>query len=562
MITSMKKQNLALGLMTALALMASSCSQDNEEMITGRGTAYVASVENGGATRSYNGGSGAFCWSNGDDISVYTSNGFQTLTFAKGAGTAKAEFEETTLIPQKVAVFPVNDKNKYADGVLTVNYPSGRKEGATVSDPMAAFFADGQTNFYFRHLGGVIEFDVLVPAGISKFVVTTDKPITGDFTVDATDVANPHVSTSATESTAANSVTFTMSKTTAAGMLTFLLPVPTGTYSSMTLAIYDANGKLVKSVENTDEQTINRCDWVKHEINMSGPYTATIEQTVNGVDALNTLIANTATSDLAKQDLTVDLQGETLASSAEKKICDLNVNSLTLKNGVVEATGLHITAAGGITLQNIKMVGSFPKKDNGNARISLNSPNNIVVDGVDFTEGTDGYNNLEINQTSYPTSKNVTIKNCKFGKGNTNNSILIFGMPEGGVANIENCDFTLSSTSEAIRISNKLNTNKFTVNIKDCNYYYPDGFSDKENEKPYIGFILFEDHVNTATNAMKQKQFSGLEINCDNVTYNHGPKITSLVLGTGEVATQFACMCYDNVGAITAPTHFPTFTFK
>ena len=99
-----------------------------------------------------------------------------------------------------------------------------------------------------------------------------------------------------------------------------------------------------------------------------------------------------------------------------------------------------------------------------------------MVDGVDFTKATKGYNDLEINLKSRPVSDKVTIKNCRFGKGNTNNSISIFGMPEGGVINIENCNFVLSGKSEAVRISNKLDSHQFTINVKDCNYNYPDGF--------------------------------------------------------------------------------------
>ena len=181
-----------------------------------------------------------------------------------------------------------------------------------------------------------------------------------------------------------------------------------------------------------------------------------------------------------------------------------------------------------------------------------------MVDGVDFTKATKGYNDLEINLKSRPVSDKVTIKNCKFGKGNTNNSISNFGMPEGGVINIENCNFVLSGKSEAVRISNKLDSHQFTINVKDCNYNYPDGFI---GHKEYIGFFLFEDCTTTKA-PDTAKQFSGLKINCDNVTYN-GTKGQEVDVGTRTVGKQFACMCYDNgTLSVTDESHFPTFTFK
>lgn len=547
----MKHLSYAFAALAALAFTA--CSQEDEQPVS-NANGYVGVMEgNSAVTRSYNGGNGAFKWDNGDNISVYSTSGFQTMTMTSGAGTDKAGYSTPSFIPKEVAVFPTTSAKSYADGALTVTYPSTRSAGMTVDDPMAAFFSTGSTTFNFKHLGGVVKFEVLVPEGVNKFVVSADQALAGDFAVDATDKSAPFVST--TTSTANNSVEFSFTKTTGSGMMTFILPMPTGTYTNLKVAVKNGN-TAVKDFTLSTPLTITRCIWYNTEINF-GTYTGTIETMVSGVNQLNELIANASTNSLKDKDLTVDLNGETLTytGDAQKKINNLDVSSISLNNGTIDASGLHIKAGQKITLKNLKVTGEFPRA-NSNARVSLNASDEIVVDGVDFSEATNYYNALEINLNANPVSKNVTVKNCKFA-GLSNNAISVFGMPEGGVLNIENCEFDLNANNEALRISNKLNTKNFTINVKNCNYKYDTTFT----SNVYAGFFLFEDYTTQdAVAAKANKQFSGLTVNCDNVTYD-GAKVTALNIGKHD-NSQFACLYYDKAGLVEDATHFPTFTFK
>ena len=269
-----------------------------------------------------------------------------------------------------------------------------------------------------------------------------------------------------------------------------------------------------------------------------------------GVSQLKDLLASGA--DLSKKDVIVDLNGETMDS----KIA-LNAHSVAVENGTVDASQLTAKAKEGVTLRNVKLTGSFPKnKINGNARVIVETAGDVVVDGLDYTGATDGYNPLEINLNNV-VSKNVTVKNCKFAKLFTNNAISVFGMAEGGVLNIEKNIFDLSKKSDAVRISNKTNT-KFTVNVKDCSYTYP---TDAAGQ--WVGFFMFEDYTSaTAEEANAAMQFKNLTVNVDNVTFD-GAKVTELNLLTGA-RNQFACMCYDKLPSlvVTDATHFPTFNFK
>ncbi len=551
-IETMKKQSIIVPFCAVAALLSSSCSQEVEQPTNGDvAKTYVATVENStNVTRSYNAGSGSFVWSAGDDISVYTANGFQTMKFKSGAHTGIATYEDVTFIPQDIAVFPTTAVKSYTSGALSVTYPSEIKHSSNANDPLVAQFNKGQTAFNFKHVGGVLAFEINMPAGVDAFVVTADKPICGDFAVDMTGDA-PTVKTTA-DGTDGKSVTFTFDKTTASGIMNFYLPVPTGTYSSLTLEAKNGND-VVKELTNSSSNTIDRCDWTVFSVNMCS-CTATIEQVVTGVTAFNKLLNETSAAELAKKDITLDLNGETFANTntAQKCITTLSVNSLTLKDGTVDASGLNIKAAGSVTLKDIKLTGAFPKT-NSNSRVTLNTSGKIVIDGLDFTETTNGYNGIEINLSANPVSSDIEIKNCKFGPVPTNNCISIFGIAEDGKATVENCDFDLNANSDAVRISNKFNANHFTVNFKNCSYKY--------NGTTKESFLLFQDYTNGAEAATK-KQFSGLTINCENVTKN-GTKVTELgTLSGTDMSNQFAYVYYNNGGVQTDNSHYPTFTFK
>lgn len=265
-----------------------------------------------------------------------------------------------------------------------------------------------------------------------------------------------------------------------------------------------------------------------------------------GVSQLKDLLASGA--DLSKKDVIVDLNGETMDSNIA-----LNAHSVAVENGTVDASQLIAKAEEGVTLRNVKLAGSFTTS---NARVIVETAGDVVVDGLDYTGATDGYNPLEINLNNV-VSKNVTVKNCKFAKLFTNNAISVFGMAEGGVLNIEKNIFDLSKKSDAVRISNKTNT-KFTINVKDCSYTYPDDAAGQ-----WVGFFIFEDYTSkTEAEANTAMQFKNLTVNVDNVTFG-GAKVTELNLFSGA-RNQFACMCYDNLPGlvVTDTTHFPTFNFK
>ncbi len=271
---------LTVALMGLTAVAFTSCSQD--EMASSKGSKYKGMVESGIDSRSYNTnkgetGTGEFKWSEGDDIKVWTKrNGFQTMKLQSTDGDIAYYEDNPNITPSDVAVFPVSAAKSYdaASKVATVNYPTAydytqrvaTEDDQIADDPMVAYFGKGATTFLFHHTGAVIEWDVRVPAGANKFVVTMSKDVTGDFTV--TEDAPAAVTN---DSTTNNVVTFNFTPATDTQDLYLYMPVPTGEYHISRVAVMkdDAVIKGYDNPKGANERAIKRCKWITVELNMA-----------------------------------------------------------------------------------------------------------------------------------------------------------------------------------------------------------------------------------------------------------------------------------------------------
>lgn len=265
----------------ALASLAlASCSQ--EDGWFSKDVAYRGVVEKNEATRSYNGGNGAFKWNEGDNIKVWTGNGFTVMEMIDGADTDEAGYASISGTPQEVGVFPVSAVTSYTGGNLVINYPTTYDnwtvDTKAVNDPLVAYINKGDRQFNFFHAGGVIEWDVKMPAGAESFEVDMPSAVTGDFAVTKTDAGTPQVTTATTSGTN-NVVTFNFEKTTADTEMHFYMPVPTGTYDNIVVWLKNKEHNLDKK-DASMSHTINRGDWLKIELTMGG-YTGVIESSVS-----------------------------------------------------------------------------------------------------------------------------------------------------------------------------------------------------------------------------------------------------------------------------------------
>ena len=382
----MNRMSLALIGLGAVAFAG--CSQD-EQFLARQNGEYTAVVEKGVESRSYSNVNGAFKWAAGDDIAAWVTNngaplGFRTMQMTGGAGTDKASYGAVVGgRPTDVAVFPVGAAKSYDGGVLTVNYPSVYdnyctsydKDSMSVSDPMAAFFAQGEKQFVFRHVGGVIEWDIDVPAYIDEFTVKMNSGVTGDFAVDATDKGNPYAS--ARENTV-DSVSFKFALTTESTEIHFYMPVPVGTYKGCTIYVKN-NGKVVDSFTSTAENTVRRCDWIVMPLISMG-YTGVIENAKAGSwDALRQIAENGGLA-LLDKDIDVTDTSNVVVGKGKSLVVDLNGKKIENTVDLWSKYTWSLFSARGGTLV-LKGDGTVKAKANDCYAVDVMDGGHLVIEG-------------------------------------------------------------------------------------------------------------------------------------------------------------------------------------
>lgn len=210
---------------------------------------------------------GALTWSAEDKIAVWTSNGesgkFCEFTLYTGAGTNEASFTGTPdegYSVSTLAVYPASAAASYEDGNLTVSYPDAYEYGEGARNVrMAAYFDDVASGLTFKHLGGLIRFSITnIPAEVNCFKLSSDKPVSGNFAVNASKEA---VSAASAEDEI--EISFDAGSLSAGG--TFSVPVPVGSYN-FTAGLYTRNGNSYtacnKSIKSTTK-SIARKDYIQ-----------------------------------------------------------------------------------------------------------------------------------------------------------------------------------------------------------------------------------------------------------------------------------------------------------
>ena len=240
--------------MLLVALAMTNCNQNEYEGLFEDGiTQFTAEVEAKAKTRSFMNDSGKFSWANGDQISVW--NG---LCFVPFTCSGENVFSSAVSVnPSGYAIYPFGS-HEYENEVITVNLPTTYGNTETVYTPntnavMLAAVEQGSEKLTFRHLGGLMRFNVKnVPAGAKQFKFTTNKVITGDFTVTTDGVIE------AKDGLTNNSVAIEFKKLEAAQDMTFFIPLPIGEYSGYTVAISGESVELSHVTAPSIKNTIKR----------------------------------------------------------------------------------------------------------------------------------------------------------------------------------------------------------------------------------------------------------------------------------------------------------------
>ena len=228
--------------MAVATLLMSNCSQEEIVNTPQRGTnTLTATIE--GSSRSAVSDGGIFSWTSGDKISVYNGTDFTEFMYS-GSGNAFSSSE--TITPQGIAIYPANDLHSYDNGTASVSMATSYTYGST-NAPMLAD-VDG-TALDFKHLGGLMRFVVKnVPSTATSFTFTANSGITGCFEVSESTGEKIISAITATESNKTVTVNFTSADI--KDIMTFYIPLPTGTYSGYTVSVGDKSHTTDIAIEN------------------------------------------------------------------------------------------------------------------------------------------------------------------------------------------------------------------------------------------------------------------------------------------------------------------------
>jgi len=235
--------------MAAVALLMTNCSQDESVSQSKGGTnTLTATVE--GASRSAVTDAGVFSWTDGDAIAVGNENGGYTKFTHGTNGNFSAE---TSIVPTSYAIYPYNEAYTFLPeaGLPTVVLENNYTYGST-NAPMLAEVSEN--TLQFKHLGGIMRFVVKdVPNTATSFTFTANSGITGEFELTQNSDGKNIISAE-TDTNDNKTVTITFTSEDIKDVMTFYIPLPTGTYSGYTVSV----GGKSHTTETTVENTISR----------------------------------------------------------------------------------------------------------------------------------------------------------------------------------------------------------------------------------------------------------------------------------------------------------------
>lgn len=250
MLTVMKKY-LVFFAAVSFAALAVSCSVERSDVPELTGKVILSATVEDALSKAAVDEEGLFTWSSGDKILVYAKSSdspYVTAEFSliSGENTGKAKFSGE--LPEGYTVDQAFYPSSFVIGedvsTMEISLPSSYDyEPGKVKTPMSAEL-DSDAVLAFKHLCGVISVSITdVPADAAKIVLTTPgKKITGSAlnisSVDGISQIN------ATDSNSGNTITVEVTPGAYTSVST-LIPVPVGTYESLSVAVAKADGTVI-----------------------------------------------------------------------------------------------------------------------------------------------------------------------------------------------------------------------------------------------------------------------------------------------------------------------------
>lgn len=241
------KKTLYLAVSTALVLAACTKEQApvNTEKQNENLTTIYATIDNVKSTVDAN---AIFSWASGEAISVGTASGYANFTCSNtetGAFTGSGA-------PLNVAVSPAQSGTFTSETEFQVTLTANYTYAEGVTNALMVGTSLGENKYQFSHAAALIAVTYEnLPAGTTGLQITADKNITGSVTLTGTSTSAIQIQNTK-ESLNGKTVTVTHDATEGnTDSRTYYVPVPTGTYASLSVQLLNSNDALAASTVKT-----------------------------------------------------------------------------------------------------------------------------------------------------------------------------------------------------------------------------------------------------------------------------------------------------------------------
>ena len=423
MVTVMKKYSFFFAAVSFAAL-AVSCSVESSDVPELTGKVILSATVEDALSKAAIDEEGLFTWSSDDKILVYAKSSdspYVTAEFSliSGENTGNAKFAgelpegytvEQAIYPSSIVI---------GEDITTLSLPASYNyEPGKVKTPMSAEL-DSDAVLAFKHLCGVISVSITdVPADAAKIVLTTPgKQIAGSglniSSVDGISQIN------AADSNSGNTITVEFTPGAYTSVST-LIPVPVGTYESLSVAVAKADGTVIVEKKAYVANTVAR----KGILAMPA-FSVNDESGITDIktgEELVDFLAATSADDTGKYRIVADLDMTGLTVTPAKGFAGtLDGRNHKIKNWTSNGVSLFAAVSG--TVKNIVLDAScslsLPKSLNapfGFITKTLNGTvsgitNNADVSGTEVAFAA-GRTAIIVGQATNPSSGGVIISDC------------------------------------------------------------------------------------------------------------------------------------------------------
>lgn len=420
--------------MAAVALTAMSCSQDEwAEQSAPKGTTTIVASFEGADTRTSVNSENQVVWNKDDAFGLFYTTQTSTTPSATEFSCPSADGTSTTAAfsgtlddgaTTLYAVYPYQEDMSLSGSTVTMELPASFKYTTASKGPMYATASDITNPISFRHLAGLLKLTVSsnIATKARKFVITAaDKNIAGTCTANLE--TKPELAVTddkGASETITVSLNFDKEQTTPT---TFYIPIPAGTYASLTAELQDENGMALSSTQEWKNVTVARADMLTSSFGF-----ITIDATTP--DAINDAIEVALPSEKLTEPVTTNVE--------LSKAIDAAGGSSVITIPVVENSNVNLSLAALPTTPTLELKDknsaetapttavntvsiAIPKVENGAApSFTITMPKTTVILDANSTDGITTYGTVTAKTASNTLviNKGVTVTKLIAAGGN------------------------------------------------------------------------------------------------------------------------------------------------